>query len=246
MALLGARDGRPGHLAVQPGRVGARGAYGSDKGGPKPNWRTWAVSTTDRGGRNGPRRRAAARGGPHCCRRRPHYAAAGGHRRPSDELTDGARAEARPQHRLLGGGPPPGVARVDRRGRAARARLDLDRRGLRLRLPHPARLVGLADREASSSAPAIMQMSARQPAAAAMAAMTMDHLSGGRFILGLGVSGPQVVEGWYGMPFAKPLARTREYVGDPARHLGAQGPGDRRRPALSAAAARTAPGSASR
>jgi len=40
----------------------------------------------------------------------------------------------------------------------------------------------------------------------------MDHLSGGRFILGLGVSGPQVVEGWYGMPFAKPLARTREYV----------------------------------
>src|SRR5437588_7528312 len=58
----------------------------------------------------------------------------------------------------------------------------------------------------------IMQMSARQPAAAAMAAMTMDHLSGGRFILGLGVSGPQVVEGWYGMPFAKPLARTREYI----------------------------------
>jgi F420-dependent oxidoreductase-like protein len=45
-----------------------------------------------------------------------------------------------------------------------------------------------------------------------MAAMTMDHLSGGRFILGLGVSGPQVVEGWYGMPFAKPLARTREYI----------------------------------
>ena len=59
---------------------------------------------------------------------------------------------------------------------------------------------------------AIVQMSARQPAATAMAAMTLDHLSGGRFILGLGVSGPQVVEGWYGMPFAKPLARTREYV----------------------------------
>ncbi|HEX5910435.1 MAG TPA: LLM class F420-dependent oxidoreductase [Thermoleophilaceae bacterium] len=59
---------------------------------------------------------------------------------------------------------------------------------------------------------AIMQMSARTPAASAMAAMTMDHLSGGRFILGLGVSGPQVVEGWYGQPFAKPLARTREYV----------------------------------
>jgi len=59
---------------------------------------------------------------------------------------------------------------------------------------------------------AIMQLSARQPTATAMAAMTLDHLSGGRFILGLGVSGPQVVEGWYGMPFAKPLARTREYV----------------------------------
>jgi F420-dependent oxidoreductase-like protein len=60
---------------------------------------------------------------------------------------------------------------------------------------------------------AIVQMSARQPAATAMAAMTLDHLSGGRFVLGLGVSGPQVVEGWYGMPFDKPLARTREYIG---------------------------------
>src|SRR6476661_10435003 len=59
---------------------------------------------------------------------------------------------------------------------------------------------------------AITQMSARQPAMTAMSAMTMDHLSGGRFILGLGVSGPQVVEGWYGMPFKKPLARTREYI----------------------------------
>jgi F420-dependent oxidoreductase-like protein len=59
---------------------------------------------------------------------------------------------------------------------------------------------------------AIMQMSARTPAATAMAAMTLDHLSGGRLILGLGVSRPQVVEGWYGQPFAKPLARTREYI----------------------------------
>ena len=58
----------------------------------------------------------------------------------------------------------------------------------------------------------IMQISARTPAAAAMAAMTMDHLSGGRFVLGLGASGPQVVEGWYGQPYPKPLARTREYV----------------------------------
>jgi F420-dependent oxidoreductase-like protein len=59
---------------------------------------------------------------------------------------------------------------------------------------------------------AIMQMSARTPAATAMAAMTMDHLTGGRFILGVGASGPQVVEGWYGVPYPRPLARTREYV----------------------------------
>ncbi len=59
---------------------------------------------------------------------------------------------------------------------------------------------------------AIVQMSARTPAATAMAAMTMDHLSNGRFILGIGASGPQVVEGWYGQPYPKPLARTREYV----------------------------------
>lgn len=58
----------------------------------------------------------------------------------------------------------------------------------------------------------ICQLSARTPAAMAMAAMTMDHLSGGRFRLGLGASGPQVVEGWYGQPYPKPLARTREYV----------------------------------
>lgn len=58
---------------------------------------------------------------------------------------------------------------------------------------------------------AIMQMSARAATATAMAAITMDHLSNGRFILGLGASGPQVVEGWYGQPYPKPLARTREY-----------------------------------
>ena len=58
----------------------------------------------------------------------------------------------------------------------------------------------------------LAQLSARTPTATAMAALTMDHLSNGRFVLGLGVSGPQVVEGWYGQPFPKPLARTREYV----------------------------------
>jgi F420-dependent oxidoreductase-like protein len=58
----------------------------------------------------------------------------------------------------------------------------------------------------------VCQLSARTPTATAMAAMTLDHLSGGRMVLGLGVSGPQVVEGWYGAPFDKPLARTREYI----------------------------------
>src|SRR3982074_2208410 len=58
----------------------------------------------------------------------------------------------------------------------------------------------------------VVQISARTPASTAMSAITMDHLSGGRLIRGLGASGPQVVEGWYGQPYPKPLARTREYV----------------------------------
>lgn len=59
---------------------------------------------------------------------------------------------------------------------------------------------------------AIAQMHARTPAATAMTAVTLDHLSGGRFILGLGVSGPQVVEGWHGVEFGRPLQSTREYL----------------------------------
>ena len=59
---------------------------------------------------------------------------------------------------------------------------------------------------------AVMQMPARSPATAAMTAATLDQLSGGRFRLGLGTSGPQVAEGWYGQPFARPLQRTRDYV----------------------------------
>ncbi|HKY16472.1 MAG TPA: LLM class F420-dependent oxidoreductase [Microthrixaceae bacterium] len=58
----------------------------------------------------------------------------------------------------------------------------------------------------------VVQLSARTPTATAMHALTLDHLCQGRLILGLGVSGPQVVEGWYGQPYRKPLARTREYV----------------------------------
>jgi F420-dependent oxidoreductase-like protein len=59
---------------------------------------------------------------------------------------------------------------------------------------------------------AIMQIAARTPAATAMTAATLDLMSGGRFRLGLGVSGPQVVEGWHGQPWGRPLAKTREYV----------------------------------
>lgn len=58
----------------------------------------------------------------------------------------------------------------------------------------------------------VAQLSARTPTACAMASLTLDHLCGGRHILGLGVSGPQVVEGWYGQRFPRPLARTREYI----------------------------------
>src|SRR4051794_2691222 len=72
---------------------------------------------------------------------------------------------------------------------------------------------------------AIAQLSAREPAATAMAAITMDHLSQGRFVLGLGVSGPQVVEGWYGRPFARPLQRTREYIDIVRAILRRDGPG---------------------
>ena len=75
----------------------------------------------------------------------------------------------------------------------------------------------------------IMQMPARTPACAAMTAMSLQALSGGRFLCGIGPSGPQVVEGWHGEPYGKPLARTREYIsiirkvfarGEPLEHQG--------------------------
>lgn len=77
----------------------------------------------------------------------------------------------------------------------------------------------------------IIQVSARTPTATAMAAITLDQLSEGRMILGLGASGPQVVEGWYGVPYERPIARIREYIGivreiferkAPLSHLGEQ------------------------
>lgn len=70
----------------------------------------------------------------------------------------------------------------------------------------------------------LFQIPARQPTATAMAAVTLDVLSGGRFRLGLGVSGPQVSEGWYGVPFARPVSRTREYVEIVRRALAREAP----------------------
>ena len=70
----------------------------------------------------------------------------------------------------------------------------------------------------------IMQMPARSPAMTAMTAMTLDQLSGGRVLLGLGLSGPQVVEGWHGRPYGKPLAKTREYVAIVRRILEREAP----------------------
>ena len=70
----------------------------------------------------------------------------------------------------------------------------------------------------------LMQIPGRTPAMTAMSAVTLDVLSGGRFRLGLGVSGPQVSEGWHGVPFARPLARTREYVEIVRAALAGQGP----------------------
>ena len=71
---------------------------------------------------------------------------------------------------------------------------------------------------------AIMQVPARPPAAAAMAGATLDMLSGGRFIFGFGPSGPQVSEGWYGVEYAKPWGRTREYIEVVRKIIAREGP----------------------
>lgn len=71
---------------------------------------------------------------------------------------------------------------------------------------------------------AIMQMPARTPAMCAMTAMSLDQLSGGRFIAGLGASGPQVVEGWHGVPYGKPVTRTKEYIQIMRKIMAREGP----------------------
>lgn len=82
----------------------------------------------------------------------------------------------------------------------------------------------LAQTEKIRVGTAIMQMPARTPAMAAMTAMSLDQLSGGRFIVGLGASGPQVVEGWHGVPYGKPVTRTKEYVQIMRKIMGREGP----------------------
>ncbi|MEM6581725.1 MAG: LLM class F420-dependent oxidoreductase [Pseudomonadota bacterium] len=71
---------------------------------------------------------------------------------------------------------------------------------------------------------AIMQMPARTPAMCAMTSMSLDQLSGGRFIVGLGASGPQVVEGWHGVPYGKPVTRTKEYIQIMRKIMAREGP----------------------
>jgi F420-dependent oxidoreductase-like protein len=82
----------------------------------------------------------------------------------------------------------------------------------------------LAQTEKIRVGTAIMQMPARTPAMAAMTAMSLSQLSGGRFIAGLGASGPQVIEGWHGVPYGKPVTRTREYVKIMRQIMARQGP----------------------
>ncbi len=82
----------------------------------------------------------------------------------------------------------------------------------------------LGQTERIKAGTAIMQMAARTPAMTAMTAMTLDQLSGGRFILGVGPSGPQVVEGWHGEKYGKPLTRQREYVEIIRKILRREGP----------------------
>src|SRR5205823_5976290 len=159
------------------------------------------------------------------------------HRRdPRDRGRRARRHHHRPRHRRARAGRRPRsrhadrrvhiARRADRHARPAGRGGDPDhargQRAPRSRLPgRPARRHRLDRRRLG---PAVRRMRARTPAAAAMAAMTLDHLSGGRFILGLGVSGPQVVEGWYGQPFGKPLARTREYIDIVRSILAREGP----------------------
>jgi F420-dependent oxidoreductase-like protein len=82
----------------------------------------------------------------------------------------------------------------------------------------------LAQTEKIRVGTAIMQMPARTPAMTAMTSMSLSQMSGGRFIVGLGASGPQVVEGWHGVPYGKPVTRTREYIQIMRKIMAREGP----------------------
>ena len=109
-------------------------------------------------------------------------------------------------------GPPPGAQEAVLGGGSSSASTRCGPPRPTAPTPSPRSRGGARARRSIRLGTAIAQISARTPTATAMAALTLDHLSGGRFVLGLGASGPQVVEGWYGQPYPKPLARTREYV----------------------------------
>lgn len=82
----------------------------------------------------------------------------------------------------------------------------------------------LANTETIKVGTAIMQMPARSPACTAMTAMTLNQLSNGRFIIGLGASGPQVIEGWHGLAYGRPITRTREYIEIIRKIMAREGP----------------------
>ena len=191
-----------------PGNCG--GYYGSDTPGVIE---TFGADLARRRRRLHREVRHAVRGRRSDVRRAHRAGAARQAARGRDDQATGTARETRATRPATGApGRPPGIEEsLARRGRS-RLRLVLDRRGVRLRRADAARLVGRADISRIKLGTSIAQISARTPAAMAMAAMTLDHLSGGRFILGLGASGPQVVEGWYGRPYPRPLERTREYV----------------------------------
>ena len=102
---------------------------------------------------------------------------------------------------------------------------------------HPAGLPGRADVDDQARLIGIVQIGARSPAMLAMSALSLQLLSGGRFLLGLGTSGPQVMEGWHGVRFGSPLAATRETI-EIVRQVAARRPARARRRGLPAAAAR--------
>jgi F420-dependent oxidoreductase-like protein len=121
------------------------------------------------------------------------------------------------------GGPPPGLVAAVREAEAIGYESVWTSEGHGSDAATPLAWVG-AHTSTMRLGTAVMHMAARAPAATAMAALSIDHLSAGRFVLGLGLSGPDLVRGWYGQPFDPPLGRTRDYLAIVRRVLAADGP----------------------